>query len=67
MGLVRGLITLTLLVSFIALTIWVWRKRNQSGFDAAARMPLDEEMTPKQIPVPSPLKGEGVKSQKLLK
>jgi cytochrome c oxidase cbb3-type subunit 4 len=46
MGLVRGLITLTLLVAFIALTIWVWNRRNKSRFDAAAQIPLQDDDAP---------------------
>jgi cytochrome c oxidase cbb3-type subunit IV len=66
MGIVRGLITLILLAAFIALTIWVWSRRNQSAFEAAARLPLDDDM-PQHAPALSPINGEKVKSRELSK
>lgn len=42
MSLVRGLITLVLLVLFIALVAATWSRRRQGEFDAAARLPLEE-------------------------
>lgn len=41
--LVTGLLTLALLVIFIAICVWAWSKRRKSDFEAAARLPLDEE------------------------
>jgi cytochrome c oxidase cbb3-type subunit 4 len=43
MSLVRGLITLTLLVLFVRLTIWAWSARRKPMFDSLARLPLDED------------------------
>lgn len=42
-AIVRGLLTLTLLVSFIALWGWAWSKRRQPEFEAAALLPLEDE------------------------
>ncbi len=43
MSLVRGLITLTLLILFIRLTIWAWSAQRKPLFDSLARLPLDED------------------------
>ena len=42
-GTVRGLITLALLVAFVALVIWAWSKRRKADFDKLARMPLEDD------------------------
>lgn len=43
MSLVRGLITLALLVLFIRLTMWAWSSRRKPLFDSLARLPLEED------------------------
>jgi cytochrome c oxidase cbb3-type subunit IV len=42
----RGIVTGTLLVSFVWLVAWAWSKRRTESFDAAARLPLQEDETP---------------------
>jgi len=42
-GTFRGIVTGVLLVSFLALIAWAWSRRRTTSFDAAARMPLEEE------------------------
>jgi len=42
-GTVRGLITLALLIAFVALVVWAWSRRRKPDFDAMARMPLEED------------------------
>ncbi|NDK37416.1 cbb3-type cytochrome c oxidase subunit 3 [Pseudoxanthomonas gei] len=37
-----GIITLALLVLFVGGWIWAWRPARKAGFDAAARLPLDD-------------------------
>jgi len=44
MSTVRGLITLALLVSFIGIVLWSLRGANKSRFDAAARIPLEDDV-----------------------
>jgi cytochrome c oxidase cbb3-type subunit 4 len=39
----RGIITGALLGLFIWLVFWAWSRSRKSDFDAAARLPLDEE------------------------
>jgi cytochrome c oxidase cbb3-type subunit IV len=46
MDTIRGIITLILLLAFLALTIWIASGRNKHRFDAAARLPLEEDLTP---------------------
>lgn len=41
-GLIRGLITLALFSSFIALWIWAWSSKRKQEFDAAAQLPLQD-------------------------
>jgi cytochrome c oxidase cbb3-type subunit 4 len=62
MGLVRGLITVILMASFIAMTLWVWSRHNKQLFDAASRMPLEDD--PQSFPHPNPLPepGEGARN-----
>jgi cytochrome c oxidase cbb3-type subunit IV len=42
-GIVRGVITLVLMILFIALVRWAWSSRRKELFDSMARMPLDED------------------------
>ena len=42
MGILRGLITLSLLLSFLAMVAWLFSGRNKHRFDAAANIPLEE-------------------------
>ena len=44
MTFVRSLITVVLLVAFIALWFWAWRKERHDDFAMAARLPLEDEM-----------------------
>jgi len=39
----RGIVTAVLLVLFISLVVWAWSKRRRPDFDAAARLPLEDE------------------------
>ncbi|MBS0614821.1 MAG: cbb3-type cytochrome c oxidase subunit 3 [Proteobacteria bacterium] len=45
-GVVRGLITLSLLLLFMAYVIWAYSKQRKSTFDALARVPLEEDSNP---------------------
>ena len=42
-GIVRGSITLILMLLFIALTVWAWSGRRKTEFNAAAQLPLEDE------------------------
>jgi len=39
----RGIVTGVLLVLFVSLAAWAWSSRRKPEFDAAARLPLDDE------------------------
>jgi cytochrome c oxidase cbb3-type subunit 4 len=41
-GVLSGLVTAVLLVAFIGGWIWAWSSRRKPDFDAAARLPLDD-------------------------
>jgi len=38
-----GLITLLLLIAFVVGWVWAWSSKRKPDFDAAARLPLDDE------------------------
>jgi len=42
-GVFRGIVTGALLVLFLWLIAWAWSKARRPAFDAAARMPLEDE------------------------
>lgn len=42
-GVFRGLLTLALFVAFIALWIWAWGKGRSAEYEAASRLPLEDE------------------------
>lgn len=42
-NIVRGIITATLLVCFIALWIWAWSAKRRTDFDDAAQLPFRDE------------------------
>ena len=46
MSMVRGILTLILLLSFISLVVWLYSKRHRDAFDYAARLPLEEDALP---------------------
>ena len=43
---ISGLITLFALLSFLGIAVWAWSRRNRARFEAAARLPLDDEHVP---------------------
>jgi len=45
---VSGIVTTVLLVLFVAGWVWAWSPKRKSEFDAAARMPLDEDREKQQ-------------------
>ncbi len=47
-GIIRGIITLVLMLLFITLVIWAWSGRRKAQFNAAAQLPLEDE--PKEAP-----------------
>ena len=42
----RGLITAITFVAFVGICAWAWSRRRDADFDAASRLPLEEEENP---------------------
>jgi len=42
-GLLSGIFTALLLLAFIGIVAWAWSSRRREQFDAAARLPLEED------------------------
>ena len=42
-GTLRGIFTALLIVAFVGICIWAYSKRRKPQFDAAARLPLEED------------------------
>jgi len=45
---VSGIVTTVLLVLFVAGWVWAWSPKRKKEFDAAARLPLDEDREKQQ-------------------
>ena len=43
MSMVFSIWTVVVLILFIGIVLWAWSDHNKPGFDAAARLPFDEE------------------------
>jgi cytochrome c oxidase cbb3-type subunit 4 len=46
MNLMREAVTLISFAAFLGIVIWAWSARRKSQFDAAARIPLEEDDEP---------------------
>lgn len=44
---ISGLITLVLLLAFVGGWIWAWSSKRKAQFDAAARLPLEDDQPPR--------------------
>jgi cytochrome c oxidase cbb3-type subunit 4 len=42
-GTIVGLVTGTLMITFIGIVVWAWSKRSARAFEEAARLPLEED------------------------
>ena len=45
-GMVRGLITVTLLILFIGLWVYSWSKKRNKEYEAASQLPLEDDSHP---------------------
>lgn len=52
MGVIRGLLTLVLMLAFVGMVIYVYSKRNKTAYEQAALLPLED------APVMSPVMNE---------
>jgi cytochrome c oxidase cbb3-type subunit 4 len=41
-----GLVTLAGFLGFIGITVWAWSRHNRARFDAASRLPLEDDAAP---------------------
>ncbi|RPJ46601.1 MAG: cbb3-type cytochrome c oxidase subunit 3 [Betaproteobacteria bacterium] len=48
-NLMRSVITVVLFVAFIGIVVWAWGKGRRADFDAAARLPLDDDLAEREI------------------
>lgn len=46
--LLRGIITVVLLVAFVGLVIWAWSSKRTTDFEEAALLPLEDDSSPQQ-------------------
>ncbi len=42
-GHLSGVMTAVLIVTFVGIVLWAWSGRRRGSFDAAARLPLEED------------------------
>ena len=47
-GTVRGLVTLALMLAFVAIVIWAYSKRRKADFDEMANLPFHEHPSEKE-------------------
>jgi cytochrome c oxidase cbb3-type subunit 4 len=45
-GTFRGLMTIILMLLFVGLVFWAFSRRRKKDFEAAARLPLDDDRRP---------------------
>ncbi|MFZ9653809.1 MAG: cbb3-type cytochrome c oxidase subunit 3 [Gammaproteobacteria bacterium] len=43
LGILRGVATLLAMIAFTAVVVWAWSRRRRDTFDAAAKLPLEED------------------------
>lgn len=60
MALFHTVWTVVLFVLFIGIILWAWSRGSKPGFDEAARLPLEDDETPKreQDPIGKELSGD---------
>jgi cytochrome c oxidase cbb3-type subunit IV len=42
-SIVRGILTVLLMLAFITLTVWLYARKHRQAYDEAARLPLEED------------------------
>lgn len=47
-NLMRSIITAVLFVVFIGIVLWAWGKGRRADFEAAARLPLEDDLAEQQ-------------------
>ena len=49
-GTLSGIVTAVLLLLFLGLVVWAYSAKRKASFDAAARLPLEEDKPGKESP-----------------
>lgn len=52
-GIISGVFTIVLMVTFLGIWFWAWRPRHRPVFDALAEMPLEDLAGSRVIPQPA--------------
>lgn len=47
----RAVLTVVMLLLFIGIVVWAYSSRQRNRFDAAAQLPLEDELEPISYPV----------------
>jgi len=45
-GIIRGLITVSILILFLGIWAWSWSRKRSADFDEASRLPLEDDSHP---------------------
>lgn len=48
-NMMRSVITAVLFAVFIGIVLWAWGKGRRADFEAAARLPLDDDLAEQQL------------------
>lgn len=48
-NLLRSLLTALMFAVFMGIVLWAWSARRKSDFDAAARLPLDDDYAEQEV------------------
>lgn len=48
-NMMRSVITAVLFVVFIGIVLWAWGKGRRADFEAAARLPLEDDLAEQQL------------------
>ncbi len=48
-NLIRSVITAVLFAVFVGIVLWAWSKGRRADFEAAARLPLDDDLAEQEI------------------
>ncbi len=56
-NLMRSAMTAVLFVVFIGIVLWAWSARRKDDFEAAARLPLDDDRVEQEMARKGSLKG----------
>jgi len=48
-NLIRSVLTVLLFIAFIGIVMWAWSKGKREDFEAAARLPLEDDLAEEQL------------------